>query len=249
MDIVIIIKKLYLPNKALEKIFLYTQDIRLVAAYDRNLVELIYNPEIHDIEDLIHDGINIIKILIDDGLIEDLEEDVFECAYNNDSQEIIRYTWNKMYTNVDDFDHSYIIKALRHNYEENFYALLHVYIERNVSLSFIDYDVLMEATNWNNVEIFKKLHENGVDITGHGILHNAYQYKSYDIVDYLETFHQNNGDVSAMNKNNIDSMNCIVSLINLQLPYKIVKKIILATNDITPLHILNGSYAKCIVKV
>jgi hypothetical protein len=244
MDIVILIKKLCLPNKALEKILLYTEDIRLAAAYDRNLVQLIYNPEIHYIEDLIHDGINIIKILIDDGLIEDLEEDVFECAYSNDSQEIIRYTWNKMYTNIDDFDHSYLINALRYNYEENFYTLLHIYIERGVDLSFIGYEVLMGATEYNNAEIYKILHDNGVNITRHAILHNAYQYKSYDLVDYLETFHQNDGDISFWNKNNIDSMNSIVSLSCIKLPYEIIRKIVLATNDINLICAFSPALAK-----
>ena len=242
MDIVILIKKLNLPNKALEKIFLYTQDIRLAAAYDRNLVKHIYDPKIHNDDRYILD-INLLEIFIEDNLIDIDIDDLFRHAYSNDYQEMMEYTWNLIHKDNDNYDHMFILGALKNYYIETLHTLLDIYMERNISLSFIEMMDLIYATEYADVEIFKKMHQLGADITRIPILHQAYVFKSYELVEYLELF-VNDGNNELLNQENIEYISCINMLKNINLPDKTVEKIILYTNDINIICAFSNKLAK-----
>ena len=220
---------LRLPDKILRKIILYTKDIHFASVYDKNLIKLIYDPKIHDI-DTFHKDISILETLIDEDLIDDIEE-ILDEALIMDYQALIKYTWNILYKDPSEFCHEYISVAVRGGYIDTFYTLFEIYLKNDISLSFINNEDLIEATEHNNVEVFTKLHQLGANITIPEILYEAYINKSYDLVDYLEGF-IDDGDDSLMNKNNWEYITRINVLKRLNLPNKILKEIILQTNDI-----------------
>jgi hypothetical protein len=244
MDIVILLKKLKLPNKSLEKIFLYTEDIRLAATYCEDLAKQLYDPTIHNTKFLIRkENINVVKILIYKNLSYNFEVQLLDYAYDNNYQEMFTYIWRNMRTEID--NDYYIVSALRDNYKEIFDTIFITYAENDDYL-FIEYDDLIEAVEHNNVEMFKKLYEFGAYKPSMGILHESYAHKSYELAEYLETFIEDASNESLMNQNNLESISCIDALRQLNLPKNLLRKIILYTDDINLIFAFNKHLAMVI---